>query len=112
MWERFIWRCIKSSGDGKMQNRLSKKNGKSGAIEDVYYVPDIKVNILSVGQLLQKGYEILTKGQQMQLRDKTGRVVLSSEMESNRMFKVNMEYSQELWSFKVDGKKSHDTRTT
>lgn len=80
---------------GKGRIGFLLKNGRTGAVEDVYYVPEIKVNILSVGQLLQKGYEIHTKGQQMQLRDKTGRVVISSEMESNQMFKVNLEYSQE-----------------
>ncbi|XP_074353045.1 uncharacterized protein LOC141692213 [Apium graveolens] len=41
-----------------------------------------------IWRCIESGYEIYTKGQQMQLRDKDGMVVISSDMESNRMFKM------------------------
>ena len=38
---------------GKILIRL--KNGRHQFISNVYYVPNMKTNILSVGQLLEKG---------------------------------------------------------
>jgi len=38
-----------------------QKDGKTGAMEDVYYVPDLKNNILNIGRLLEKGFSIFTK---------------------------------------------------
>ena len=35
-----------------------QKDGVMGSIQDVYYVPDLKTNILSMGQLTEKGYSI------------------------------------------------------
>ena len=32
------------------------QNGKESMIEDVYYVPTMKSNILSLGQLMEKAY--------------------------------------------------------
>ncbi|XP_074342990.1 uncharacterized protein LOC141680755 [Apium graveolens] len=45
---------IEVKGKGKIH--FTRKDGKPGSIEDVYYVPDMKNNILSLGQLLEKGY--------------------------------------------------------
>lgn len=42
--------------------RLSKKNEKKN-IPNVYYVPSLKHNLMSVGQLSQNGYEVIFKGQ-------------------------------------------------
>ena len=39
-------------------------------MKDVYYVPDLKNNILSMGQLLEKGYSIFMKDQILHLKDK------------------------------------------
>jgi hypothetical protein len=55
-------------GRGKIY--FSQKNGKEGLIEDVYHVPDLKSNILSMGQLFEKGYSIFMKDQMLHLKDK------------------------------------------
>ncbi|KAJ0976595.1 hypothetical protein J5N97_012069 [Dioscorea zingiberensis] len=47
---------ISVKGKGKILIRL--KNGQHQFISNVYYVPDMKTNILSLGQLLEKGYDI------------------------------------------------------
>jgi hypothetical protein len=39
---------------GKGNVKFLQKNGKLGMVEDVYYIPEIKSNILSVGQLMEK----------------------------------------------------------
>ncbi|XP_074342644.1 uncharacterized protein LOC141680273 [Apium graveolens] len=67
-----------------------QKDGSIGSIQDVYYVPNIKTNILSLGQLTEKGYSIFLKDRLLHLKDKQGRMVAQVEMERNRMYKLNL----------------------
>ena len=69
---------------------FSQKDGKQGTMEDIYYVPDLKSNILSMGQLFEKGYSIFMKDRFFYLKDKNGRVLANMEMAKNRMFKLNL----------------------
>jgi hypothetical protein len=50
---------VQVKGRGKIF--FSQKNGKEGSIEDVYYMSDLKSNILSMRQLLEKGYYVFMK---------------------------------------------------
>lgn len=45
-------RTLCAEGAGNIVTR--RKNGKSALIENVLYVPDMKCNILSIGQLVEK----------------------------------------------------------
>jgi hypothetical protein len=65
-------------------------NGKESAIENVYYVPYMKNNILSMGQLMENGYSIFMKDQMMHLKDKRGRLIARVEMAKNHMYKLNL----------------------
>ena len=38
-----------------------QKNNQVGEIIDVYFVPDLKSNILSMSQLMEKGYSVMMK---------------------------------------------------
>jgi hypothetical protein len=40
-------------------------------IHDVYHVPDLKHNLLSVGQLIEHGYKVLFEGASCRIYDKT-----------------------------------------
>jgi hypothetical protein len=46
---------------GKENVKFLQKNGRFGMIEDVYFIPEMKSNILSVGKLMEKGFEIFMK---------------------------------------------------
>ena len=50
---------IAVKGRGNILIRL--KDGRHQFISNVYYVPNMKSNILSLGQLLEKGYDIHMK---------------------------------------------------
>ena len=41
----------------KLNILICLKNGDHQFINNVYYIPSMKTNILSLGQLLEKGYE-------------------------------------------------------
>ncbi|RDX97111.1 hypothetical protein CR513_20159, partial [Mucuna pruriens] len=66
---------ILAEGIGKVM--ITRKNGKTAYMHDVLYIPSMKNNLLSLGQLLEKGFtmEIL---------------VLKAPLSRNRTFKVNL----------------------
>lgn len=84
-----------------------QNDGSIGSIQDVYYVPNIKTNILSLGQLTEKGYSIFLKDRLLHLKDKQGRLVARVEMERNRMYKLNLKGIREkCLQVNVEGKAS------
>ena len=98
---------VEVKGKGKIAFTLN--DGRSGYLEDVYYIPEMKSNILSVGQLLEKGYRIYSSGKTLCMEDRKGKMVVSVDMAPNRMFKmkigmlqtrclkINTENKTELW---------------
>jgi transposase InsO family protein len=64
-------------------------------IEDVYFIPEMKNNILSAEQLMEKGFEIFMKNQTLHLKDKQERQIARVEMGENRMFKLNLRRIEE-----------------
>jgi Zinc knuckle len=79
---------VRVKGRGKIY--FSQKDGKEGSIEDIYHVPDLKSNILSMGQLLEMGYLVFMKDRMLYLKDKKDWLVARVEMAKNRMFKLNL----------------------
>jgi Integrase core domain/GAG-pre-integrase domain len=71
--------------------KFLQKNGKLEMVEDAYYIPEIKNNILSVGQLMEKGFKIFMKKKTLHLKDSRGRAIARVEMGENRMFKLNLQ---------------------
>ena len=69
---------------------FSQKNGRIGTIRDLYYVPDLKTNILSMGQLMENGYLVIMKDRVLKLRDKLGHLITRVEMKQNKMYKLEL----------------------
>ncbi|KAI5407342.1 hypothetical protein KIW84_053554 [Lathyrus oleraceus] len=76
--------------EGKGTIRYLQKDGLIGSIQDVYYVPNLKTNILSLGQLTEKCYSILMKERILHLKDKLGHLIARVKMEKKRMYKLNL----------------------
>jgi hypothetical protein len=76
--------------EGRGKIRIFQKNGKEEFIYDVYYVPGMKSNILSIGQLLQKGYTMHMENNSLSLSDTNGRLIACVQMTKNRMFPLNL----------------------
>ena len=81
---------IPVKGKGKILIKL--KNGNHDFISDVYYVPDMKNSILSLGQLLEKGYDISMKNLHLTIKDARGNLIANVEMSKNRMFPLNIQH--------------------
>jgi hypothetical protein len=70
---------------------LTKRNVNKD-ISNVYHVPDLKHNLLSVGQLIEKGYKVLFEGTSCKIYDRKPSRKLISEiyMTPNRMFPLTL----------------------
>jgi hypothetical protein len=66
-------------------------NAEHQFITNVYFVPSMKNNILSLGQLLEKDYEIHMKNYSFLLRDDKKNLIAKVPIRSNRMFLLNIQ---------------------
>lgn len=81
---------IPVKGKGKILIKL--KNGNHDFIFDVYYVLNMKNNILSLGQLLEKGYDISLKNLYLTIKDACGNLIANVKMSKSRMFSLNIQH--------------------
>ena len=62
------------------------KDNSHQFIFDVYYVLDIKNNILSLEQLLEKDYDIYIKNKKLDLRNNINDLIAQVEISKNKMY--------------------------
>ncbi|XP_058742135.1 uncharacterized protein LOC131614585 [Vicia villosa] len=78
------------NAEGMGNGKVKVKNRKTVLIKDVWYVPGIKSNLVSVGQLIEKGFSVVMKDNLLKLYDPNQKMIMQLEQESNRTFKVNV----------------------
>jgi hypothetical protein len=81
----------KIENKGKDNVKFLQKNEKLRMVKNVYYIPEMKSNILSMGQLMKKKFEIFMKKWILHLKDSRRRAIARVEMRDNRMFKLNLQ---------------------
>ncbi|XP_050914577.1 uncharacterized protein LOC127129435 [Lathyrus oleraceus] len=69
---------------------IRKRNGGHSRIKDVLYIPGIKCILLSIGQLLERGYQIRLEDKILRVLDSNGVLTLKASMDANRTFKVEL----------------------
>jgi hypothetical protein len=76
----------------KRQNKIliHCKDGNKRFISNVFYVSDMKSNILNLGQLLECDYTVFMKKRTLYLRDQDNWLLAQVEMIKNYMFKLNL----------------------
>ncbi|KAE8699231.1 BTB/POZ and MATH domain-containing protein 4-like [Hibiscus syriacus] len=80
---------IAVKGRGNILIRL--KDGRHQFISNVYYVPTMKSNILSLGKLVEKGYDIHMKNYNLSIKDDNNNFIAKVMMSKNRMFLINIQ---------------------
>ncbi|KAI4326500.1 hypothetical protein MLD38_031808 [Melastoma candidum] len=81
---------------GKDTILIRLKDGTYKFISDVYYVPRLKSNILSLRQLMERGYEILMKDRSLWLRDGSANLIAKVMMSKNRIRFMEMPTTKHL----------------
>lgn len=86
--------------DGSYVNIVGKgsitfigKTGERRTLNDIYYIPELKHNIISLGQTTEGGCEINMKGDALTLRDPNGKLLFRVTRSTNRLYKTPMEIS-------------------
>lgn len=64
------------------------KSGDKKIISDVYFIPDLRSNIISLGQATEAGCDVRMKNDYLTLRDKEGRLITRAQRSKNRLYKV------------------------
>lgn len=82
-------RSIRAKVIGKVE--IKRSNGKRTVISNVLYVPGMKSNLLSLGQMLEKGYSVRMQNGYLELLNTKNKVVLKSLLSKNRTFKLEGE---------------------
>ncbi|KAG7570069.1 Glycosyltransferase 61 [Arabidopsis thaliana x Arabidopsis arenosa] len=72
---------------GKGTIAFTDANGKSRVMTDVYFIPDLKSNIISLGQATESGCDIRMKGGYLTMLDQEGKLLVKAERSKNRLYK-------------------------
>ena len=67
------------------------KNGVKKVMSNVYYIPALRSNIISLGQATETGCEVRLKEDLLHIYDRDGRLLLKANRGRNRLYKVVME---------------------
>ncbi|PKU61342.1 Retrovirus-related Pol polyprotein from transposon TNT 1-94 [Dendrobium catenatum] len=75
--------------EGKCDILVQTRKGEK-KISDVLYIPNLKHNLLSVGQLNQKGYVLTFFFDTCTIKDKHGFLIAKVKVTPNKMYPMNM----------------------
>ena len=77
---------------GKGRVNILTKKGEKKYISDVYFVPSLKHNLMSIGQLMQKGYNVFFKNDVCTILDRppSKQLITKVQMTNNRMFPLKI----------------------
>ncbi|RDX93140.1 hypothetical protein CR513_24641, partial [Mucuna pruriens] len=77
--------------EGIRKVMITRKNREIAYMHDVLYIPSMKNNLLSLGQLLEKGFTMAMQANHTKIFDDKQGLVLKAPLSRNRTFKKNCE---------------------
>jgi hypothetical protein len=94
---------------GKGSINILTKQGEQKVMPDVYYVSGLKHNLMSTGQLLQKGYIIYMEDNHCVIMDKcpSNQLIARIQMTSNKMFPLTLKPTKKKNTTLVVGKEKY-----
>lgn len=75
---------------GKGSIEFIDLNGDPRIMNDVYYIPELRSNIISLGQATESGCDIRLKGEYLTMHDREGKLLVNATRSRNRLYKVRM----------------------
>lgn len=76
---------------GKGSILFKCKNGEELIFNEVHYIPTLRNNILSLGQMSENGNEFVLKGNYLKVYDKQRRLLMNVKRSTNRLYKIILE---------------------
>ncbi|KAJ0432427.1 putative RNA-directed DNA polymerase [Helianthus annuus] len=80
--------CIDIRGKGSVL--LEGKTGEKRLLTNVYYIPSLQSNIISLGQATEGGCDIHMKRDLLTIHDDTGKLMMKVTRTKNRLYKINL----------------------
>nr|KAJ0194783.1 hypothetical protein LSAT_V11C700360190 [Lactuca sativa] len=77
--------------EGKGSVVFKCKDGGCRKLDEVYYIPDLCSNIISLGQLAEGGDEIKIKDPFLWVHDSIGKLLMKVRRSCNRLYKIELE---------------------
>lgn len=88
-------------GDGSVVHIKGKgsivmmcKTGEERTLQEVYNIPSLCNNIISLGQLLEEGNKVTLNGDLLWVHDKQGKLLMNVKRSMNRLYKIVLEHSE------------------
>lgn len=75
---------------GKGSIKFILKGGEKKTLNNLYYIPGLRSNIVSLGQATEAGCEVRMKDDILMLFDRTGELMIKTSRSRNRLYKVNV----------------------
>ncbi|GJU45967.1 uncharacterized mitochondrial protein-like protein [Tanacetum coccineum] len=85
--------CVSIKGKGSIL--FQGKNGEHKMLKDVYYIPDLRSNVISLGQATISGYDISIRGYFLTMRDSWGSLLIKVPGSANRLYKTQLKVGKE-----------------
>lgn len=76
---------------GKGSIRFILEGGEKKILSNVYYIPGLKSNIISLGQATEAGCEVTLKKDKLMLLDRAGHLMINTTRSQNRLYKVTLQ---------------------
>lgn len=73
---------------GKGSIMLRCKNGEERILREVYYIPSLCNNIISLGQLSEEGNKVILSGEHLWVYDKERVLLMKVKRSMNRLYKI------------------------
>lgn len=75
---------------GKGSILLQCKNGDHRFLSEVYYIPKLRSNIISLGQMIEDGFKVEMIGEFLKVYDETGTLLMPVKRTMNRLYKIQL----------------------
>ena len=66
------------------------QNGEHCVLTDVYHIPELRSSIISIGQLDERGSEVLIKDDVLRIRDQEQRLLAKVKRSQNRLYLLDL----------------------
>ncbi|KAI3518262.1 hypothetical protein L1887_06792 [Cichorium endivia] len=80
--------CVGIKGKGSII--FEGKNGEQKVMKDIYYIPSLQTNVISLGQATITGCDIRMRGDFLTMRDGDGRLLMKVPRSENRLYKIQL----------------------
>lgn len=79
---------------GKGSIKIVCKNGETRILHNVYYIPTLRSNIISLGQLSEEGNRVVMNGEKLWVYESCGRMLMQVQRSANRLYKIHIQEAE------------------